>query len=196
MWTSGKNSLLKALYPSRKLETNAETLNGDIEQILPIEAEQCPISKNVSELFELIDTFDFKRKITHLIIHCTATQPTATVSAILRYWKEKRGWKNPGYHVILPETGFSYIFDFNSVSNGASGYNSNGVHVSYIGGIDGNGKAKDTRTLSQKLLIHAFATAFKQRFPDIKIIGHNEVVKKACPSFSVKKVYPELWTGL
>ena len=45
------------------------------------------------------------RKIEYIVIHCTATSPDAKVSGILRYWKEEKGWKSPGYHRIIKANG-------------------------------------------------------------------------------------------
>jgi len=139
--------------------------------------------------------FKFKRNITHLFVHCSATQPEATVSSIQNYWKTHLGWKSPGYHIILPPKELVILADLNTVCNGVKGYNSNAVHISYIGGIDKVGKTKDTRTKIQARLIEIFMEETKKRFPKIKILGHNEVCNKACPSFSVKKEYPQHWTG-
>ncbi len=41
------------------------------------------------------------RTITHIVVHCSATGQDAKVEAIQRYWKEKLGWKSPGYHYII-----------------------------------------------------------------------------------------------
>jgi len=161
----------------------------EFEEIIPI----CKIEQ---ELRDYIKSAEIKRKLTHLVVHCTATQPTATVTAIQNYWKNVRGWKSPGYHIILPQEGFTVLSDFNSITNGALGYNERGVHISYIGGIDKSGKAKDTRTDMQSKLIEIFIEEMVERFPHIKVIGHQEVAAKSCPSFKVKDEYPTYWTGL
>jgi N-acetylmuramoyl-L-alanine amidase len=157
--------------------------------------ETAPICTDVKQLRDHIRNHKWTRTPTHLFVHCTGTQPTATVSAIRAHWRRK-GWKNDGYHVILPTEGFTLLVDFNNVSNGASGYNARGLHISYIGGV-ANGRSANTMTSSQNRLILAFIEEVKAIFPNIKILGHNEVnPSKACPSFDVKVQYPQHWTGV
>ncbi len=72
------------------------------------------------------------------------------------------------------------------ITNGATGYNSISRHIVYTGGVAKNGKtAKDTRTPQQKTALAEYVKKFHSRFPDVKIIGHNEIATKACPSFNV-----------
>jgi N-acetylmuramoyl-L-alanine amidase len=166
--------------------------------VIPINlTEEAPICKFEQELRDYIRGAKITRKITHLFVHCTASQPHTTVSSIQNHWRTL-GWKNPGYHILLTQDGFTVLLDFNGVSNGVAGFNSHGVHISYIGGIDKNGKALDTRTEMQKRLIEVFIEEMVRRFPNIKVLGHNEAPNsnKACPSFLVKKEYPKYWTGI
>lgn len=151
---------------------------------------------NLERLREYVKNAKIDRNVKYAFVHCTANQNGAKVESIKKYWKEKLGWKSPGYHIILTDDNFEVLADFNSISNGASGYNSNGVHISYIGGIDKNGKAKDTRTEFQKEAIRVFLEEITAKIKGIKVLGHNEVANKACPSFKVKDEYPDLWTGL
>ena len=154
--------------------------------------ESAPVCERESELLEYCSTVKITRQIDYIFVHCTATQPTATVTAIENYWRNRRGWRNPGYHVILPPTGFTLLHDFNLVANGVAGYNSRSLHISYIGGVDTNGKAKDTRTASQSRYINLFCSAMSERLK-CQIMGHNEVSNKACPSFDVKAEYPHFY---
>ena len=198
--------MIKALFPSLKelsLQIAKERIreaqiaeDADFVVINEKEPEMAPICKIEEELRQYLRTCVISRKITHLFIHCTATQQTATVSSIQNYWRNVLGWKNPGYNIMLPKEGFTVLADFNTICNGVRGYNSHGIHISYIGGIDSNGKPIDNRTVSQKRLIEIFVEEMVERFPDIKVVGHNEASKKACPCFKVENEYPEYWTGI
>ena len=145
--------------------------------------EQCPISTEFDELYEWIDNQLLNRKVNYIFIHTTGTEQDVKVSSILKYWKNNLGWKNPGYHIIFPLEGYTVLSDLNDVVNGARNYNHNGIHLSYIGGIDKDGKPLDTRNESQSNLLLLTVEKLLLKFPNAKIKLHNEVSNKACPSF-------------
>ena len=132
------------------------------------------------------------RNINYIAIHCTATQPEASIASIQNYWKNNLGWKNPGYHFIIDRFGnVVNLLPIELVSNGVQGYNSQTINISYVGGIDKSGKPKDTRTEAQKQSILKLLKELRVKFPKAKIQGHRDFpnVKKACPSFDAKKEY-------
>lgn len=130
-----------------------------------------------------------KRKINYIVVHCTATLQIANVESIQRYWAEKLGWKQPGYHVLIDATGLThYLQTFDLPTNGVKGWNANAIHISYIGGKD-----YDDRTQSQKdSIVRAIKEALEYSMPHIPIIqGHRDFpnVAKACPQFNAKEEY-------
>lgn len=148
-------------------------------------------------------------KLKYLVLHCTATPEGREVSAAdIRRWHLSppaaggRGWKQVGYTDMIHLDGtVERLVDNNEdanvdpweITNGAKGCNSVSRHVVYSGGTAKDGKTpKDTRTAEQKTAMAAYVKNFHRRFPDVKIIGHNEVAAKACPSFDVKKWLKEI----
>lgn len=130
------------------------------------------------------------RKITHIVLHCTATAQNAKVSSIQRYWKNTLKWKNPGYHYIIEASGkFTQLQPDNKVANGVAGHNENSIHISYIGGVDTNNNPLDNRTPAQVLVMLSIIMELKEKYPDAIICGHRDFpnVKKACPSFEVSE---------
>lgn len=135
------------------------------------------------------------RNIKYLVVHCTATPQSTTVSSIQNYWRNSLGWKNPGYHVMVkPDGSVAELLPIDQVSNGVAGYNSVSIHISYIGGIDSKGRALDNRTPEQKATIEKYLLKWRVMFPHAKIQGHRDFpkVSKACPSFNAIPEYAHI----
>lgn len=129
------------------------------------------------------------RNIDFIVIHCTASAQTAKVDSIVRYWKESLGWVNPGYHYLIEANGSVHnLQPIERASNGVAGFNSNSIHISYIGGIDKAIQPLDNRTPRQVLEMIRLIVELKERFPNARIQGHRDFprVAKACPSFDVR----------
>lgn len=136
-----------------------------------------------------------KRKIDFIVIHCTATSPNASVQSIRNHWRNVMKWKNVGYHLLIDANGIIHeLASFDKVTNGVAGFNSNSIHISYIGGVDARNKPKDTRTAEQKASLLVAIERAKKYSPNAIIQGHKDFpnVKKACPSFDAKKEYQNL----
>lgn len=149
------------------------------------------------------------KALQYLVIHCTATREGREVkSSEIRHWhtdpvsKGGRGWKQVGYTDMIHLDGTvermvknneDAIVDSWEITNGAVGYNAVSRHVVYVGGyaIDGQ-TAKDTRTEAQHKALKEYVLNFHKRFPNVKIIGHNEVAAKSCPCFDVQKWLKEI----
>lgn len=150
-----------------------------------------------------------KKELKYLVIHCTATREGREVSAAeIRRWHTSpvsaggRGWKQVGYTDLVHLNGSverlvannedAWVDDW-EITNGAKGYNSVSRHVVYAGGLAADGKtAKDTRTTAQKAALEKYVKDFHAAHPKVKIIGHNQVAAKACPSFDVQAWLREL----
>lgn len=143
------------------------------------------------------------KKLKYLVIHCTATPAGREVTGDdIRRWHTSpvsqggRGWKQVGYTDLFHLDGSVERLVGNNedmsvdpweVTNGAAGYNSVSRHIVYAGGVDANdvNKAVDTRTPAQKEAMKRYVLDFHRRFPGVRIVGHNQLAAKACPSFDV-----------
>lgn len=143
-------------------------------------------------------------ELKRLVLHCTATKEGREVTSDeIRHWhtdpvsKGGRGWKQVGYTDMIHLDGKVERLVRNNedakvdpweVTNGAKGYNSTSRHVVYVGGCAKDGKTpKDTRTPQQLKAMEDYVKNFHRRFPDVQIVGHNQLAAKACPSFDVPK---------
>lgn len=143
-------------------------------------------------------------KLLRLVLHCTATPEGREVTSNeIRAWHTNpvsrggRGWKQVGYTDMIHLDGrVERLVDNNEdnmvdnweITNGAKGHNSTSRHVVYVGGVARDGKTpRDTRTSGQLKAMEHYVKDFHRRFPDVRIVGHNELAAKACPSFDVQK---------
>ena len=128
------------------------------------------------------------RNIKYLAIHCTATPQTTTIQSIKNYWRNVLKWKSVGYHYIIEANGkVTQLADISLITNGVRGFNSESIHISYIGGVDPKNKPIDNRTDEQIKSMIKLIKDIKKVYPNIIIQGHRDFgAKKACPSFDVK----------
>lgn len=142
-------------------------------------------------------------KLRYLVIHCTTTPEGREVTSDeIRHWHTApvseggRGWRQVGYTDMVHLDGtVERLVDNNEdgnvdpweITNGVAGCNGISRHVVYVGGVATDGRTpKDTRTPGQMIALEAYVRDFHDRFPDVRIVGHNELSAKACPSFDVR----------
>lgn len=131
------------------------------------------------------------RKINKIIIHCSATPENrhVTVQDIDR-WHRERGFSGIGYHWVIYLDGSVHMGRSEDIPGAhVTGHNSNSIGVCYIGGVDRQLNAKDTRTFEQIESLKALVAKIKERYPSATIHGHREFAAKACPSFDVNKEF-------
>ncbi len=130
------------------------------------------------------------RNIKYIVIHCTATPQNTNINSIKNYWKNVLKWKNVGYHYIIkPDGRVIQLESIENQTNGVKGYNSESIHLSYIGG-----EKKDNRTLQQKESILILLQSLKGLYPNATILGHRDFpnVNKACPQFDAINEYKNI----
>lgn len=128
------------------------------------------------------------RKIDKIILHCSATKEGQhfTVEDI-DAWHKARGFAKIGYHKVIYLDGTVHNGrPLEQIGAHCLGYNATSIGICYIGGLDVDGKPKDTRTEAQKKALYNLLDELKGLFPKATIHGHNEFAAKACPSFNVK----------
>lgn len=144
-----------------------------------------------------------KKKIKYLVIHCTATPEGREVTKkdLVQWHIKERGWKQLGYSDLIHLDGtIENLVPYNDdefidpweITNGASGFNSISRHVVYAGGSSKTKPKdlkdyppKDTRTKQQIVALSGYVCEFLEKNPEAKVVGHNQLSNKACPSFSV-----------
>lgn len=134
------------------------------------------------------------RSINKIILHCTATPEGRNVSVdTIREWHTSKGWSDIGYHYIVALNG-DIIKGRPVEIQGAHvrGQNRGSIGIAYVGGVDSNLAAKDTRTEAQISSLNYFICNLLDEFPKATLHGHNEFSNKACPSFDVSEQYKDI----
>lgn len=133
------------------------------------------------------------RKINKIILHCSATKEGQNFTvADIDKWHRARGFSKIGYHYVIYLDGSVHAGrSLDEVGAHCLGHNTNSIGICYIGGLDGNGNPKDTRTLAQIESMNSLIQNLKIKYPNATIHGHNEFANKACPCFSVKKEFKQ-----
>ena len=84
----------------------------------------------------------------------------------------KRGFNGIGYHYYIRQNGeVINTRPLSRIGAHAKGYIRNTIGICYEGGLDKDGKPKDTRTLEQRAALRRLIIELQLRFPGCKICG-------------------------
>lgn len=129
--------------------------------------------------------------IKYLTIHCAATPEGRDVKAATISAWDKAKFGQTSYHHVIELSGKAVRTLDDQVKGAHTGnHNTGNIGICYVGGMDkAMAKPKDTRTTEQKRALRELILAYQKRIPGLVVLGHNDWpgVKKACPSFDVKK---------
>ena len=132
--------------------------------------------------------------VSYLIIHCSATRESQDYTPEqLKHDHLARGFIDVGYHFYIRKDGtVTQHRRLNEVGAHCRPFNRCSIGVCYEGGLDANGKPKDTRTLKQRASLIALVLDLHRQFPNAVIRGHNEMpgaTIKECPNFRPSKEF-------
>lgn len=148
------------------------------------------------------------RPIHTAVVHCTATpEGKAFTVADIDRMHRARGWSGIGYHYLIGLNGETRVGrPIEKVGAHVQGHNTGSVGISYVGGIDARGKAKDTRTPEQKAALRVLLAQLVYKHGITKIVGHRDLSPdmngdgkispnewtKSCPCFDAIPEYADL----
>lgn len=132
------------------------------------------------------------RTITLIILHCSATREGQSFGFedCRRDHIRHRGFRDIGYHYYITRDGTVHRGrPLELVGAHCRNHNRHSIGICYEGGLDAEGRAKDTRTEAQKVSLSALVGELKERFPQALVVGHRELDPgKECPCFEVNKL--------
>ena len=152
-------------------------------------------------------------KIDSIVIHCSATKEGVDYRVKdIDKWHRERGFQMIGYHYVIDLDGTVELgrplsmngAHCNTAGLSGESYNKHSIGICYVGGLDRNGKAKDTRTDAQKAALRTLVARLREKYPIKEVIGHRDASPdkngdgkitpdeyiKLCPCFDVKSEFP------
>ena len=136
--------------------------------------------------------------VSYLIIHCSATREDRDYTPEqLKHDHLQRGFIDVGYHFYIRKDGsVTQHRRLNEVGAHCRPFNRCSIGICYEGGLDTNGKPKDTRTIAQRGSLVKLLIELKQKFPKAVIRGHCEMpgaTPKECPCFRASTELSQLY---
>lgn len=132
-----------------------------------------------------------RKKTEEIIIHCAATRPEQNIDAReIDRWHRQRGWLKIGYHFVIKQDGTIEIGrNIDEVGAHARGHNSYSIGICLVGGIDDLSQPSDDYSDEQWTMLRLLIDGLVKKYPGVKLLGHNDISSKACPSFNVVDWY-------
>ena len=93
-----------------------------------------------------------------------------------------------GHYNFIPSNGTRLVVGAHCLN-----HNKYSIGICYEGGLDADGKPKDTRTDAQKTVLRQLIVCLKKTYPLAVIVGHRDLnPHKACPCFNAASEYRDL----
>lgn len=145
-------------------------------------------------------------EVLYIMLHTSATPENLNFGAdhLISFFLKNLKWSKPGYHFYITKDGKIHqlvkvpvngILNWENLAWGEPLANRNGIHVCYEGGLRQVNKSMvpaDTRTEEQKQSMERLVKYLLSVYPKSKVLGHNQMRNKACPSFFVPKWASEI----
>lgn len=142
-------------------------------------------------------TYVRRRATDHIVVHCSATRPSQDISARdIDRWHRAQGWSGIGYHFVIRRDGtLEHGRPADVIGSHVQGHNAKSIGICLAGGVAEDGKTpEDNFTAAQKATLEATVKELLTEYPKATVQGHRDFpgVKKACPSFDVRKWWASL----
>ena len=132
-----------------------------------------------------------RKETKEIIVHCAATKPRMDIGASdIDRWHRERGWLKIGYHFVIKRDGTVETGrELEEVGAHAKGHNAISVGICMVGGLSEDNEPETNFTADQWSSLENLVDDLTEKYPDAKVIGHNDISSKACPTFNVGEWY-------
>lgn len=143
------------------------------------------------------------RKIDLIVVHCSATREDRDFTEHdLDLCHRRRGFNGAGYHFYIRKNGdIRTTRPLERVGAHAKGHNAHSIGVCYEGGLDTEGRPKNTLTSWQRHSLRVLIATLLRDYPGSRVCGHRDLSPdrngngeiepeewmKACPCLDVRK---------
>lgn len=134
-----------------------------------------------------------RKKTDLIVIHCSATTPGMnTEIEDIHEWHLMEKIRSPrgrtGYHFVIHRDGSIHKGrDLMEMGAHARGYNDRSVGICLSGGLNEEFEPESNFTPAQWASLEILVRGLMHKLFIPKVIGHNEISNKACPSFDVQE---------
>ncbi len=136
------------------------------------------------------------RRLTEIIVHCTATRPTwmgnnttrERAAEVRRWHMQDRGWRDIGYHYLIDRDGtLAHGRPLEQTGAHTIGRNAGTIGVALFGGhgSSADDKFADNFTPAQDRALRGLIDRLRAQHGFLALSGHNQWAAKACPGFNV-----------
>ena len=153
------------------------------------------------------------RQINKIIVHCTASREGQPLTvADIDKMHRACGWNGIGYHYVVYIDGSVHVGRaVEKAGAHVAGHNADSIGICYVGGLDGSGNPKDTRTEAQKAAISELVNELCRKHPTVvELKGHrdyspdlngNGIIEssewlKVCPCFDVQSEFTSFFPNV
>ena len=135
-----------------------------------------------------------RRNIKYLVLHTAGSANSWDAADLTRFFfndrdvpKDGGPWNTGGYHWIIDRKGnATRVYDDKVTTNGAKGINGSSIHLNWVGGYSAEGQPLNKNmNQAQIFKFKQLIKNYIDTYPDIKVLGHNQVSNKPCPLFNV-----------
>lgn len=158
--------------------------------------------KSVTDLKTHINPQSTSPNIKYLVIHTTGSPLNLSHLDLTHYFMQQAGgtgWTRHGYHITIDSNGKCVQIykdgeksfgvglpgDGSNQSNNIN--NNNTINICWIGGA-----GSFDMTKHQANSLNELVKFYKDRYPNIKIVGHNQIAERDCPWFNVSQYCKKL----